>query len=56
MSLLITRQEFLKLEIGVLGRLSDLKTIAGKYWVAWGAEVEVIGIRVKRRSYYRIAS
>jgi len=48
MSLFITRQEFLKLEIGVLGRLSDLKTIAGgKYWVAWGAEVEVIGIRVK---------
>ena len=48
MSLLITRQEFLKLEICVLGRLSDLKTVAGgKYWVAWAAEVEVIGIRVE---------
>jgi hypothetical protein len=48
MSLFITRQEFLKLEIGVLGRLSDLKTVAGgKDWVAWAAKVEVIGIRVK---------
>jgi hypothetical protein len=48
MSLLITRQEFLKLEKGVLGRLRDWKTVAGgKYWVAWAAEVEVISIRVK---------
>ena len=48
MSLLITRQEFLKFEIGVLGRLRDWKTVAGgKYWVAWAAEVEVIGIRVE---------
>jgi hypothetical protein len=48
MSLLITRQEFLKLEKGILGRLSDLKTVTrGKYWVAWAAEVEVIGIRIK---------
>lgn len=48
MSLLITRQEFLKLEIGVLVRLRDWKTVAGgKYWVAWAAEVEVISIRVK---------
>lgn len=48
MSLFITRQEFLKLEKSVLGRLSNLKTVTGgKYWVAWAAEVEVISIRVK---------
>ncbi len=42
MSLFITRQEFLKLEKSVLGRLSDLKTVTGGKYLK--LKLQVLGL------------